>query len=226
MNLQNEKPYPFFSFIADDEFNKDSTDRQILAGAIEVFIKYGLRSVTMDDIARELSISKKTIYKYFSSKAHLIDEAAKFIIMHVESSCTQVSEITDNPIDELLYIDQLMRRFSHLQNHAIEFQLKKYYPETYTFIAEAKQRHFLDVTRHNLLRGIELGLYRKDFDVEIIANLNYARLLMLSDENYFPLNKFDVNELAFQALIYHLRGITTPKGLEYLENKITTKNED
>jgi AcrR family transcriptional regulator len=221
MEINEEKPFPFFSFLADSEFSRDTQEKQILVGAIEVFIKYGLRSVTMDDVARELAMSKKTIYKYYSSKAHLIDEAAKFIIMHLENSCESITAFTDNPIDELLMIDVMMRKFSHLQHQAIEFQLKKYYPETYKAIAETKQKHFLGLMKNNLERGIRQGLYREDFDVNIIANLNYARLLMLSDENYFPVEQFNINQVAHEALIYHIRGIATHIGLNYLESKIT-----
>ncbi|MFN3952645.1 MAG: TetR/AcrR family transcriptional regulator [Thermaurantimonas sp.] len=194
-------------------------DGQILASAIVLFSRFGLRSVTMDDVAREMGISKKTLYKYFKNKAELVDKGAELVIDHIREFCESICPNAENPIDELFILDEGMRNFNKMQHQGIQFQLRKYYPETFFKIKEAQRKNFIEVTTLNLQNGKEKGWYRNDFDIHIIANLYYSRVLMIMDENYFPVNDFDWEKLTREALIYHIRGIASKKGLEYLELK-------
>jgi AcrR family transcriptional regulator len=203
-----------------------SPEQQILAGAVVLFSRLGLRSVTMDDLARELGISKKTLYKYYRNKADLVDKGAELVIDHIKEFCGQICPKEENPIDELFILDEGMRNFNKMQHQGVQFQLRKYYPNTFFKIKEAQRKNFMEVTTQNLVKGIEQGWYRNDFDVEIIANLHYSRILMIMDEHYFPVSEFDWEKLTREALIYHIRGIASAKGLEYLENKYSQKSNE
>ncbi|RCX03252.1 TetR family transcriptional regulator [Schleiferia thermophila] len=203
-----------------------SPEQQILAGAVVLFSRLGLRSVTMDDLARELGISKKTLYKYYRNKADLVDKGAELVIDHIKEFCGQICPKEENPIDELFILDEGMRNFNKMQHQGVQFQLRKYYPNTFFKIKEAQRKNFMEVTTQNLVKGIEQGWYRNDFDVEIIANLHYSRILMIMDEQYFPVSEFDWEKLTREALIYHIRGIASAKGLEYLENKYSQKSNE
>lgn len=202
---------------------KLSPEGQILAGAVVLFSRLGLRSVTMDDIARELGISKKTLYKYYKNKGELVEKGADLVIEHIREFCGSICPNVENPIDELFLLDEGMRNFNKMQHQAIQFQLRKYYPETFFKIKEAQRKNFMEVTAENLLKGIRLGWYRSDFDIQIIANLYYSRVLMIMDEQYFPVNEFEWDKLTREAMIYHIRGIASKKGLEYLESKYANK---
>lgn len=201
---------------------KLTPEQQILAGAVVLFSRLGLRSVTMDDIARELGISKKTLYKYYKNKAEIVEKGADLVIDHIREFCGSICPNVENPIDELFILDEGMRNFNKMQHQAIQFQLRKYYPETFFKIKEAQRKNFMEVTTQNLEKGIRLGWYRDDFDVQIIANLYYSRVLMIMDEQYFPVNEFDWEKLTREAMLYHIRGIASKKGLEYLETKYAT----
>ncbi|HLO92490.1 MAG TPA: helix-turn-helix domain-containing protein [Lentimicrobium sp.] len=188
----------------------------ILEGAIKLFKQYGLRSISMDEIARSLSMSKKTLYQYVDNKDDLIIKALDYIIAK-----TKVEEIEKdenlNAIDVLLEISRIVRTEVVEMNPVVKFDLFKFYPSIYhKAVMKKKEMIFNDIII-NFNRGIEQGLYRKDVDIELTAKLYIQNLLEIHDPEFMnaPLSKVFV--VMFDTLI---RSIVNEEGLKYYEQKI------
>lgn len=202
----------------------EKQEKEIFDGAMHMFMKYGIRSVTMDDVARELSISKKTVYKYVDNKAALVSKTVDHIFSIIHSKIEEVYSMSGNAIDQLLAVDNAV--CEHLKDHdpGMQFQLQKYYPEVYKVMYERRRETLLQKMRHNITKGKEEGLYRPEVHTEIISYLYYSRMMVLESEDNFPMSKFTREEVMLELLKYHIRGIATPKGIEHLE-KTLEKNQ-
>ncbi|MDX5324909.1 MAG: TetR/AcrR family transcriptional regulator [Bacteroidota bacterium] len=197
----------------------EEQERQIVHGVIDMFMRYGIRSVTMDDVARELGVSKKTIYKFFSNKAELVDVSFRMFFSELRNQIVEVSSATENAIDELFLLDQTISDTIKRNHPGIFFQLRKYYPATYQFLFSERQKLVMELTRKNILKGIEQGLYRDDFNVDIISFLYYSKMLMMHQE-VESMEECNVEDIIWENKIYHIRGIATEKGLQHLKNKL------
>ena len=198
----------------------ETQEVQIVSGALQLYLRYGVKSITMDDIARKLAISKKTIYKYVSNKAELVDRSFHHLFYTIEALMEGISNKEANAIDELFKVDDAVCETMKNHHPAMVFQLKKYYPETWRSIDNLRRQHIISSISKNLKKGIKQGLYRDDFDKEIIALLYYTRAELMADEELFSPEKFDLEHLLKENLIYHIRGIASEKGVSYLENKL------
>jgi len=174
----------------------------------------------MDDVARELSISKKTLYQYVTDKDDLV---GKFIENEIELRFEEIYKcfkIGFNAIEELFEISFFMNRMMKDQNPTTEYDLKKYYPHHYQKTVKARREGMYKYVLQNLKKGKEEGLYREDMDVEIIAKLYMSR----SENNHlnelFTNEEFTSIKLFIEILTYHIRGIATKKGIIVLEKKL------
>ena len=184
-------------------------------------MEYGLRSVSMDQIASELGISKKTIYRYFSSKSELVHEGIQLMAKEVRCFVEEISEKQNSPIDELFAIDEAMRNYFTPTHERIIYQLKKYYPKTFRYIQNIKKEEMVKATKENLQRGVKMGYYRSDFDPEIIAHLYLGQVYMMVNDNFFCQSNLNHEMVHHQALLYHLHGIVSDKGRKQLLKKHT-----
>ncbi len=198
----------------------EQQEKFIIEGSTELFIKYGIRSITMDDVARELAVSKKTLYKYVSNKADLVDRCVKHTYESVREVIEEAIGLSQNAIDELFAIDSSLSEAMKAQHPALEFQLKKYYPATWKWLSNRQEQMIMDQTRKNLEKGIEQGVYRKDFDIEMIAYLYFAQFVAMHNEDIVPMQLCENPKFMKTHFEYHLRGIVSKKGLSYLEDKL------
>ncbi|QDO93002.1 TetR/AcrR family transcriptional regulator [Formosa sediminum] len=198
---------------------------KIIIKSAELFLNLGYKSVTMDDIAAEMGISKKTIYQYFDTKTKLIEATAIYKFERVSESIDAIFNLNANPIEELFKIKEFITSYMGNQKKSPEFQLKKYYPRIYNIL---KQKQF-EVMQHcvidNLNRGMSAGLYRSNLNVEFISRLYFNAIGSLKDNELFPTKHFTLYELLDYYLEYHLRGICTPSGLLLLNKKNTIINQ-
>lgn len=196
---------------------------EIIEKVLALYLKYGIKSVTMDDVARELGISKKTLYQHFSDKDDLVK---KVINYHFERHDTEMSikaQKCKNAIDELLRVSKHLSNFVNTINPSFTFDLQKYYSEIWGNIVQNRRNHIITQLKRNLERGIAEGFYRNDINIDIIVNY-YMRRIETSGNFDFQNNKQYTFEEVFNTLfIYHIRGISNKKGLAYLDNII--KNE-
>jgi AcrR family transcriptional regulator len=200
--------------------------RHIIATSLELFLSLGFKSVTMDEIASKLGMSKKTLYAHFKNKSKLVEESSIHLCDHI---CNGVDQIingeNENAIEELYTVKKFVMQHLKGDDTSPVYQLHKYYPEVHKKITELQFNHMESCIKKNITRGIEKELYRDNIDVDFIARIYFIGVQGLKNLNVFPAQKFPMNDLNDQYLEYHLRGIVTPQGRKVL-NKITNTNHD
>ena len=201
-------------------------EQEILDKADEMFRRYGLKPVTMDDLARELVISKKTLYKHFSSKEKLVERTVNAVFERVKKTLLAAREAEGNAIDQLFNIDERICRTVENYDHSLQFQMRRYYPEVFSSLERKRKKLIIETTRHNIRQGKKEGLYRQEVNDEIITLLYYSRMVMLTGEEIDPFRDFDIRMVMREILLYHLRGIATERGLLYLNQKLNEEHKN
>lgn len=198
----------------------EEIERDIIDGALRLFLKFGIRSVTMDDVAGELGMSKKTIYKHFKNKAELVHRGVQTVYQEMQSKLLEIHSHMENPIDELMAITALMQGLLEQHSHNLRFQLQKYYPQTFQELYEGRHELISKVMRENIERGKAHGLFREDANADVLAQLYCSKLDKLPEQNEDLMKRHGIAELMRQSMEYHVRGLATPKGIQYLEEKL------
>ncbi len=196
---------------------------KIIAKAGELFLNFGFKSITMDDIARELSMSKKTIYNCFENKTALVRSVTENIYNIVIKGIDQICQKQLNPIEELYEIKKFVSLQLKDEKSSPQFQLQRYYPDIFKQIKGNNFELIHNITINNLNRGIQEGLYRENVNVEFVARIYFIGMTGIKDDTIFPVNEFPKIRLIESYLDYHLRGIVTKKGLAVL-NKYTDQH--
>lgn len=203
--------------------NKSSeVKEEIINRSIVLFMRYGIKSVTMDDIARELGISKKTIYQHFSDKDDIINIATK---RHIDMECEKMLEIgktANNAVEHLHLISLRMRETFKNMNSAVLYDLKKYHKNAWNIFLDFKTNLIFNEVVNTLNSGIEEGYFRKEIDAGILATLRVAEIQMSFDQDYFSHEEYSLMEIQSHLLDHFIHGILTPKGLELFN---TYKNQ-
>jgi len=194
--------------------------KNILVKVRELYMKYGIKSITMDDVARELGISKKTLYQYVTDKDDLVGKVMDNEIAIRQEEICNCFRIGYNAIEELFEISILMNKLMRDQNPATEHDLKKYYPQHFQKIVNARREGIINYILLNLKKGIKEGLYRKEMNKEVIAKLYLWRIENAQISELFSAEEFSSIKLFVELLNYHVRGIATEKGIVELEKKI------
>lgn len=192
----------------------------ILKKAGDIFLKLGFKSVTMDDIANELAISKKTIYKYFKNKEELVDETVSLVheTMHNEVYC--ICDKGYNAIQENFEIKNMFKNMFKNSDDSPMYQLEKYYPKTFSKIMANEFSMFKDCISNNLKKGMAEGLYRKNIDEELVTKFYFSLAMSVHNSKLHTYNKNTLNKLETSVLEYHTRAIATEKGIKILEQQL------
>jgi AcrR family transcriptional regulator len=198
----------------------------ILAGAARVFMQYGVKSITMDDIARELKISKKTLYQYVTDKNDLVLKVVEGKCYQEECMLQQIEEEGGNAIDELIAISRKVSEELHQVHPSVIFDLQKYYPEAWKRFEEHKYNTILGKIKKNLERGIDEGLYRDNLDADIISKLFTAKIDIMFDPMIFPFGKYSFEHIHWEITRYHIRGIASEKGIKYLTKIVNNQSNE
>lgn len=191
---------------------------KILSKASDLFLNLGFKSVTMDDIATEMGISKKTIYSHFSTKLKLVQASTFYIMEKINNGICDICSGEHNPIEELYYIKSLVMEQLKNEKSSPQYQLQKYYPRIFKQIREKQFESINKCILDNLERGINQGFYRKDINMDIISRFYVNGNAGLMNYELFPVNEFNVSDLKGDFLEYHTRAIATEKGLKTLLN--------
>lgn len=197
--------------------------KKILETARTEFIQYGFKSVTMDDIAKLLSISKKTIYEHFANKTELVKACVEFVFDELSQDISQIQKLESNPIEGLFEIKKIAIKHMANKSRSPQFQLQKYYPEIYTKLKQKELKTMGKGFKKSLKRGIEMKLFRPAIDIEFITRLYFNGITGLRNPELFPATEYDSRELLENYLDYHLRAIATTKGIALLEQYTTDK---
>lgn len=196
----------------------------ILSKSGEIFLKFGYKSVTMDDIANKLGISKKTIYKYFKNKAHLVDETTFYMHEIVHKEALKVYNMDYNAIKENFEVNKVFKGFMQNLDDSPVYQLQKYYPETYHKIMSEEFCLFKDCLLSNIQKGINEGLYRKEIVIDQVTKFYFSLIMSVHDSKLYNYKQNTINKLEINVLEYHTRAIATEKGLTILEEQLKTNN--
>ncbi len=199
---------------------------KIIEKATEMFINLGFKSVTMDDIAHEMGISKKTIYGNFNNKTELVRDTVMSVFDDINHGIDCICDLDKNPIEELYEIKKFVSLYLKDEKASPQYQLQKYYPDIFN---EFKEKHYSKMsmcTVNNLKKGVEQGLYRSNLDVDFVSRIYFVGMTGIKDEVLFPPNQFPKIRIIEEYLEYHLRGIVTREGLQVLNQFINTKTND
>ena len=202
----------------------DADDRwtRIVDGAGRIFWRLGIRSVTMDDVATRLGMSKKTLYQYVSDKNELVDRVLKHLThCHSCDIAAIRSREKQNAIDELYAITTKVAEHIRGMHPSVHFDLEKYHPEAFHEMVTKRRKAIFRDMSDNLERGIKEGMYRADINVPMIATIYLTRFDLMFDGRLAPPAKFNMDDLHWEIFRYHVRGIASKKGLDYLEKKMS-----
>lgn len=193
--------------------------KELLSKAEEIFLSYGIKSVTMDDFAGKLGISKKTLYQFVSDKNDLVLKTMK---LHLETEKKAILEIcrqNENALDEIFEIGRRVLVHISKLNPSTMYDLQKYHPEGWKMFLDFKNTFVYSCILSNLEKGIRQGVYRKDFNPDIVAKIYAARTEIVLSHDVFPFPEYTVAVVYAEYLKYHVRAIASEKGIKYLEKQ-------
>lgn len=193
---------------------------KIINIAGELFLNLGFKSVTMDEIASALGVSKKTIYTHFKNKTSLVQEVTNTFFEAICEGINCIQEEQSNPVKEMYEVKRFVMHYLKDEKSSPQYQLQKYYPEIFTQL-KAKQFEFMQTCiQTNLTRGIHQKLFKADIDIHFIARIYFHGMMGIKNPDLFPLQQFSMNDLMNHYLEYHLRGISTEKGIKEIEKQL------
>jgi AcrR family transcriptional regulator len=185
---------------------------QIVMGATELYMRYGIKSVTMDDISRHLGMSKKTIYQYFEDKDALVTEVSRFEMNTQKCRWEEMERAVSNVIEFFILGTKMLAKDIGKMNPTLLFDLKKFHPIAYKEFVQHKRGHIKTMIVTMLERGIKEGYFRKDINVEILATLRIEQIDMAFNPEMFDHNKYSVAEITTSLFEHFIYGISTLKG--------------
>ncbi|MDF1550578.1 MAG: TetR/AcrR family transcriptional regulator [Bacteroidales bacterium] len=192
----------------------------ILDKVFEMYNRYGIKSVTMDDVASMLGMSKKTLYQYVKDKTELVEKVVERLIQNKECLQNEVYNKNFNALEEIFALAQIMNDHIKHYNPAMEYDLKKYYPAVYLKISETRRNKMYEAVAKNLRKGIANGLYREELDVDIITKIFVSRIELSLDNPVFERDEITSFKVFIEMMIYHLHGICNSKGLEIIQERL------
>jgi len=190
----------------------------ILEQVGKLYHRYGIKSVTMDDVATHLGISKKTIYDFFSDKEDLVKQVLMFEHDHRCGFLNAIEDKKFNAIEELFEVYKMINTMFRESNPSMEYDIRKYYPNLFLKIREIRRKQMFESVHNNLNKGKKEGLYRKELNSKIIAKLHVFRTENLFDNDMFTLEELTSFIMFHEIFVYHLHGILSHEGRSFFEN--------
>lgn len=198
---------------------------RILTMATDMFLNYGFKSVTMDDLANKMGISKKTIYTHFENKTKLVEESTMNLFNVIGEGINEIISVQKNPIEELYEIKKFVMLHLKDEKSSPQYQLQKYYPKIFNSFRVKEYDVMCDCVVDNINRGLELKIYRDNINIDFVSRIYYSGAIAIKDNSLFPNTEFKMPVLEDYFLEYHLRGIVTPKGRKILNSIINSNQE-
>jgi TetR/AcrR family transcriptional regulator, cholesterol catabolism regulator len=206
--------------------NKSIVKDRIKQKAHDLFMQYGVRSVTMDEIALKLGVSKKTLYQYYADKDELVDAVIMQVLSINQQNCINDRGVAKNAIHEVfLAIDMMQEMFQNM-NPSVLFELEKYYPKAFEKFAQHKYSFLHKVLKENIERGIAEELYRSDVDVEILVKIRLETMMIPFNQQVFPKSKFNLIQVETVLTTHFLYGLATIKGYKLIAKYQQDRNNN
>lgn len=198
---------------------------KIVGGAGELIMQYGIRTVTMDDIAKHLSMSKKTIYQYFKDKEELVNAITKVHLDVEGDRFNSVTELSENSVHELILVSSCLRESMQEMKINIMHELQKFYPTAWNLYTEFKENVMLKSIQKVIERGQREGFFRKEIDSELIALMRVEQVQTFFMKNIYSRDKYSLAELQLQLFDHFIHGLFTIDGHKLFNQYITTNTQ-
>jgi AcrR family transcriptional regulator len=192
-------------------------ENRILFKARDLMTRHGVKHVTMDDIAAQLGISKKTIYQFYKDKDALVMAVVNFELEEQALKCQRTQDNADNAVHEMFMILEDIQQMFKSMNPTTMNELAKYYPEAFLRIQTHKDVFMHKIIKTNMIKGIEQGLYRKEIDPEILAIYRLETSFVPFNAQIYPFSKFDIGKVTLQIIENFIYGVMSIKGIELME---------
>ena len=194
-----------------------------------MFLQYGIRSVSMDDIATQLGISKKTLYQYYTDKDELVDAVLQYEIEHGQQDCTQCLQQSKDAVDEIfLTMERIVEQFRNM-NPMVLYDLQKFHFNAFQKFLKYKNGFLIDVIKKNIERGIKEELYRPEINADVLSKFRLESMMLAFNMNLFPPRKYNLAEVTLEIIEHYLYGLATLKGhkliLKYKQERKPLTNE-
>ncbi|PSL49429.1 TetR family transcriptional regulator [Chitinophaga niastensis] len=199
---------------------------RILETALKMFRTYGVKGVTMFDIARDCGISKKTVYEHFADKQSLIDEGMQQLLNSHIAYFNECLQTTENAIEEQVRNMRYIVTLAKTLNPVMLFEIRKYHPDTWRSIENFKADSILYNIKENLKRGMTEGLYRQNLHIDIVARMRQLQLEAAFDPIQFPADQFEMPTVMDQVTAHFILGIATIKGHKLVNQYLQIKEEE
>ena len=199
---------------------------RILLKSNELFNRYGIRSVSMDDIATQLGMSKKTLYQYYVDKDELVNAVFDIILNSNKSQCLECSKKGENAIHEVFLSFDMMQDILTSMNPSVLFDMQKYHPSAYKKFQDFRNCFLYKLIRNNLERGIREEIYRPEIDTDILSKYRLFSVLLSFDPEVFPSNKTNLVYIEQQLLEHFLYGLATSKGEKLIQKYKTQRTKN
>ncbi|WP_367388685.1 TetR/AcrR family transcriptional regulator [Lewinella sp. LCG006] len=200
--------------------------QQIIEKSEELFMRYGIRSVSMDDIARELGISKKTLYQQVENKSDLIRQIFAERSLLERQAIEAMRKESDNAIEEMVEVARFMISRLRLVSPTSRYDLEKYYQDIHRELDHLHMTFFTHFIQENLGRGIEEGLYRRSTKVGLVAKFFVGMATRLAHNEYFSVKEHSLEDLVSQLFVYHIHGVASEKGMQVVRAYLGQEDEE
>lgn len=217
--------YSFRSFAPDLTHPMQKAEDRILDVARELFFRHGIKSITMDDIAAQLGMSKKTIYQYFEDKNALLISLTEEELREQTKEMQDIRKRSENAIDELLQSMACMSKNFSRMNPSLFYDLQRYHSSAWDFFKQFKEKEMTGFVEENLRRGIRQELYRKDIKIKTLARLRLEEVELGFNPKAFPQDSFNIPDVQVTLLEHFLFGVVTLRGYKLI-NKYKQITED
>jgi AcrR family transcriptional regulator len=197
----------------------DDKVKTIVENVTKMYLEYGIKGVTMDDVAHKLSISKKTLYQYFNDKKELVMAVLELQNKNRNIDFSILEQRDTNAIEELFYYYKIQVQMIKNHKPAFVYDLKKYYPDIFMHFQKIKHKRIIDSVIDNLIKGKKEGLYRDDLDESVISRINLIRVEGIMNSDIFSIEELVSTNLFSEIFRYNLYGIVSDKGRELIQQK-------
>jgi len=192
-------------------------ENRILFKARDLMLLNGVKHVTMDDIANQLGMSKKTIYQFYKDKDALVMAVVNFELEEQSSKCQRTQDTADNAVHEMfMLLEDIQQMFKNMNPMTMN-EIAKYYPEAFARIQNHKDEFMHQIIKTNLIKGIEQGVYRKEIDPEILSIYRLETSFVPFNPQLYPFSKFDIGKVTLQIIENFIYGVMSLKGIELME---------
>ena len=208
----------------------ENTLERIKQKAHDLVMQYGIRSVSMDDIAGALGMSKKTIYHYFADKDELIEAIIADKIKFNQDSCLQDSTEAKDAVHEVFLAIEMMQEMLGNMNPTVIYDMEKFHPKAFAHFTHHKYNFLYKILKDNIERGIREDLYREDIEVDIIVKARLENMMLAFNQQVFPKNKYNLVQVETNLTEHFLFGLASQKGykliLKYQQERIKKSNNE